>query len=197
MLSSDLLEAHKTLDKLMPYLHLPVQSGSDKILKAMNRKHDRNFYLDLINQFKAVRPDLAFSSDFIVGYPGETEEDFQDTLALVEAVQYCQAYSFKYSPRPGTPASLIKNQIPEEIKDDRLQRLQALLRDQQLKFNQSKVGQKLTILLEKEGKYPGQLIGKSEYLQSVVIDSANQAIGNLVEVEITQANQNSLLGKII
>jgi tRNA-2-methylthio-N6-dimethylallyladenosine synthase len=197
MVNSGLIEAHKTCDKLMPYLHLPVQSGSSKILKAMNRKHDKDFYLNLIKNFRQARPDLAFSSDFIVGYPGETEEDFQDTLSLVEEVFYAQAYSFKYSPRPGTPGSVLKNQVPEEIKDERLQRLQVLLRDQQLKFNQSKLGQKLKVLLEKEGKYPGQLVGKSEYLQSVVIDGANHRKGDLVEVEITQANQNSLLGKVV
>lgn len=197
MLESDLLEAHTTIDKLMPYIHLPVQSGSDKILKAMNRKHNRDFYLDLIDKFRLTRPDMAFSSDFIVGYPGETEEDFQKTMDLVKRVNYAQAYSFKYSPRPGTPASVLKNQIPEEEKDRRLQLLQKLLTEQQMAFNKSKIGQTLPVLLEKQGRYEGQLVGKSHYMQSVVINNQEFKFGDIVNVLITDATQNSLRGEVI
>jgi tRNA-2-methylthio-N6-dimethylallyladenosine synthase len=197
MLDSDLLDAHASIDKLMPYIHLPVQSGSDKILQSMNRKHKRDFYFDLIEKFRSVRPDIAFSSDFIVGYPGETEEDFDHTMSLVQQVNYAQAYSFKYSPRPGTPASALKNQVTEKDKDDRLQRLQKLLYRQQKDFNQSKIGERLTVLLEKHGKYDGQLVGKSEYMQSVIVENPQLKIGDIVNVIITNATQNSLHGKII
>ena len=197
MLSSDLLLSHTELEKLMPYIHLPVQSGSDAILKAMNRKHNVEFYLELIAKFKSVRADIAFSSDFIVGYPGETDQDFNDTLALVEYVQYSQAYSFKYSQRPGTPASMLNNQISEEVKNERLQKLQNLLAQQQTAFNQQKVGMTMQILLEKPGKYEGQLIGKSPYMQSTVIQNPNYQIGDMPSVIITKATQNSLYGEVI
>ncbi len=197
MLDSDLLDAHANIDKLMPYIHLPVQSGSDRILKSMNRKHDRDFYFDLMDKFRSVRPDIAFSSDFIVGYPGETEEDFNNTMDLVQKVNYAQAYSFKYSPRPGTPASVLKTQVPEKDKDDRLQRLQKLLYQQQTEFNKSKVGATLSVLLEKEGKHEGQLVGKSEYMQSVIVQNPKYKIGDIVTVKIADATQNSLHGEII
>jgi tRNA-2-methylthio-N6-dimethylallyladenosine synthase len=197
MLDSDLLEAHATVDKLMPYIHLPVQSGSDKILKAMNRKHNRDFYFELIEKFRKTKPDIAFSSDFIVGYPGETEEDFQQTIDLVKRVNYAQAYSFKYSPRPGTPASILKNQVPEEEKDRRLQILQKLLTEQQTNFNRSKIGQTLPVLLEKQGRYQGQLVGKTHYMQSVVINNQGFKIGDTVDVLVTDATQNSLRGQVI
>jgi tRNA-2-methylthio-N6-dimethylallyladenosine synthase len=197
MLNSDLLDAHANIDKLMPYIHLPVQSGSDRILKSMNRKHNRDFYFDLMDKFRSVRPDIAFSSDFIVGYPGETEEDFNNTMDLVQKVNYAQAYSFKYSPRPGTPASVLKTQVPEKDKDDRLQRLQKLLYQQQTEFNKSKVGQTLSVLLEKEGRHEGQLVGKSEYMQSVIVQNPKYKIGEIVTVKIVEATQNSLHGEII
>lgn len=197
MLESDLLEAHAEVEKLMPYIHLPVQSGSDKILKAMNRKHNRNFYFELIEKFREKRPDIAFSSDFIVGYPGETEEDFQDTLDLIRRVNYAQAYSFKYSPRPGTPASVLKNQVPEKEKDRRLQELQQLLVEQQTAFNRNTIGKIVSVLLEKPGKYPEQLIGKSQYMQSVIIKNINYKIGDIVKVSVTDATQNSLHGEVI
>ncbi len=197
MLSADLLEAHRDIDKLMPYMHLPIQSGSDKILKAMNRKHNREFYLGLINKFRAVRPDIAFSSDFIVGYPEETEEDFQQTMDLVRCVNYAQAYSFKYSPRPGTPASVLKNQVSEKEKDRRLQELQQLLAEQQTAFNRNVIGKVVSVLLEKPGKYLGQLVGKSQYMQSVVINNINYKIGDIVKVLVTDVTQNSLHGEVI
>jgi tRNA-2-methylthio-N6-dimethylallyladenosine synthase len=181
MLESDLLEAHAEVKKLMPYMHLPVQSGSDK----------------MIDKFRSVSPDIAFSSDFIVGYPGETEEDFQDTLDLIRRVHYAQAYSFKYSPRPGTPASVLKNQVPEKEKDRRLQELQQLLVEQQTTFNRNTIGKVVSVLLEKPGKYPGQLIGKSQYMQSVVINNVNYKIGDIIQVSVTDATQNSLHGEVI
>jgi tRNA-2-methylthio-N6-dimethylallyladenosine synthase len=197
MLESDLLEAHATVDKLMPYMHLPVQSGSDRILKSMNRKHTRDFYFDLIDKFRDKRPDIAFSSDFIVGYPGEKEEDFKQTMDLIRQVNYAQAYSFKYSPRPGTPASVLKDQISEEVKDRRLQELQQLLVEQQTAFNQSMIGKQVSVLLEKPGKYTGQLIGKSQYMQSVVINNVNYKIGDIVEAIVISATQSSLQGEVI
>jgi len=197
MVDSGLLEAHAEVDKLMPYIHLPVQSGSDRILKSMNRKHTRDFYFDLINKFKAKRSDIAFSSDFIVGYPGETEKDFQDTMDLIRNVNFAQAYSFKYSPRPGTPASVLQNQILSQVQDRRLQELQKLLVEQQTAFNYSMVGKKLSVLLEKPGRYTGQLIGKSQYMQSVIINNINYKIGDIVEVTITSATQNSLRGEVV
>ncbi len=197
MLESDLLEVHAEVEKLMPYMHLPVQSGSDKILKAMNRKHNREFYFELIEKFRAARPDIAFSSDFIVGYPGENEEDFQDTIDLIRHVHYAQAYSFKYSPRPGTPASVLKNQVPDKEKDRRLQELQQLLVEQQTTFNRNTIGKVVSVLLEKPGKYPRQLIGKSQYMQSVVINNVNYKIGDIIQVSVTDATQNSLHGEVI
>ena len=197
MLSSDLLDVHANIDKLMPYIHLPVQSGSDKILQSMNRKHKRDFYFNLIDKFRAARSDIAFSSDFIVGYPGETEEDFDHTMDLVQKVNYAQAYSFKYSPRPGTPASALKNQVIEKNKDDRLQRLQKFLYQQQKDFNESKIGKILSVLLEKTGKHPGQLVCKSEYMQSVIVENPQSKIGDVVNVMIKSATQNSLHGEII
>lgn len=197
MLQSDLLEAHAEVVKFMPYIHLPVQSGSDKILKAMNRKHSRDFYFELIEKFREKRPDIAFSSDFIVGYPGETEEDFQDTMDLIRRVNYAQAYSFKYSPRPGTPASVLKNQVPEDVKDRRLQELQQLLVEQQTDFNKNTIGKRVSVLLEKPGKHPGQLVGKSQYMQSVIINNINYKIGDIVETIVTSATQNSLQAEVI
>jgi tRNA-2-methylthio-N6-dimethylallyladenosine synthase len=188
-----LVRAHGEVGKLMPYLHLPVQSGSDRILKAMNRSHDSGSYLRVIERFRSARPDIAISGDFIVGFPGETDEDFEATLRIVEATGYAQAYSFKYSPRPGTPAATMDGHVPAAVAGERLQRLQALLNQQQLAFNQASVGQRTNVLLERAGKHPGQLVGKSPWLQSVHLET-QAAIGDLVDVEILSAGPNSLAG---
>ena len=188
-----LVRAHGEVGKLMPYLHLPVQSGSDRILKAMNRSHDSGSYLRVIERFRSARPDIAISGDFIVGFPGETDEDFEATLRIVEATGYAQAYSFKYSPRPGTPAATMDAHVPAAVAGERLQRLQALLNQQQLAFNQASVGQRTNVLLERAGKHPGQLVGKSPWLQSVHLET-QAAIGDLVDVEILSAGPNSLAG---
>ncbi|WP_176086629.1 tRNA (N6-isopentenyl adenosine(37)-C2)-methylthiotransferase MiaB [Martelella sp. HB161492] len=187
-----LMAAHRDLPALMPYLHLPVQSGSDRILKAMNRKHTAEEYLALIGRIRAVRPDIAMSGDFIVGFPGETEEDFQATLDLVEKVRYAQAFSFKYSTRPGTPGAELEDQVPEDVKTERLARLQALLTRHQREFAASCVGREMDILLEKPGREDGQLIGRSPWLQSVVVLGGDAAIGDMVRVRITAAGPNSL-----
>lgn len=192
-----LIDAHRHVLKLMPYLHLPVQSGSNPILKAMNRKHTVEFYSDIINQFREARPDIAFSSDFIVGYPGETDADFQATLDLIRHVHYAQAYSFKYSPRPGTPASVGERQVPEDVKDARLQEMQTLLRIQQEAFNHSCIGRRLPILFDRPGRHPGQLIGKSPYLQSVYVEANERLLGHSVDVDITHATLNSLTGNVV
>ena len=177
----------------MPYLHLPVQSGSDRVLKAMNRSHTSASYLRILERVRAARPDIAISGDFIVGFPGETEAEFEATLNLVEAVNYAQAFSVKYSSRPGTPAAEMEGQVPAEVMDERLQRLQALLGRQQLAFNRASVGRRTELLLERVGRRPGQLIGKSPWLQSVHVETA-AAIGDQVEVEIVSAGPNSLAG---
>jgi tRNA-2-methylthio-N6-dimethylallyladenosine synthase len=191
-----LIRAHAEVETLMPYLHLPVQSGSNRILKAMNRSHDADIYLRLIDRFRAARADIAISGDFIVGFPGETDEDFEATLRIVEATRYAQAYSFKYSPRPGTPAASMENQVSAEVADERLQRLQALLNKQQHGFNQASVGRRTKVLLERAGKHPGQKIGKSPWLQSVHLET-DAAIGDLVDVDILSAGPNSLGGRLV
>jgi tRNA-2-methylthio-N6-dimethylallyladenosine synthase len=188
-----LIRAHAEVEKLMPYLHLPVQSGSDRILKAMNRSHDADIYLRLIDRFRAARPDIAISGDFITGFPGETDADFEATLRIVEATGYAQAYSFKYSPRPGTPAATMTDQVPAAVADERLQRLQTLLNAQQLAFNQASVGRRTTILVERPGKKPGQMVGKSPWLQSVHLET-RAPIGALIDVAIVSAGPNSLAG---
>ncbi len=190
-----LIEAHGTCAKLMPYLHLPVQSGSDRILKAMNRKHTAEQYLRLIEKIRAARPDLLLSGDFIVGFPGETDQDFEDTLALIREVHYGQAYSFKYSTRPGTPAAE-KPQLPAALLDARLQTLQALLREQQAATQASMVGRDVNVLFEKAGREAGQLIGKSEYLHAVFAEADTDLIGQVRQVRITSANPNSLGGAL-
>ena len=192
-----MIRAHADIPQLMPYLHLPVQSGSDRVLAAMNRKHDRAFYFGLIDRFRAVRPDLAITSDFIVGFPGETEEDFADTLSLVEQVGYAQAFSFKYSPRLGTPAAERDDQIDEDVKSERLHRLQALLQEQSLAFNRRSVGQSCDILIERRGRQPGQWIGKSPWLQSVVVTDPTLSVGDLVRAELVSAGPNSLEGRLL
>ncbi|MEO8375755.1 MAG: tRNA (N6-isopentenyl adenosine(37)-C2)-methylthiotransferase MiaB [Sphingomonas bacterium] len=188
-----LIVAHAEVEKLMPFLHLPVQSGSDRILKAMNRSHSRDSYLRILDRVRAARPDIALSGDFIVGFPGETEADFADTLSLVDAVGYAQAFTFNYSPRPGTPAADMADQVPREMMDERLQRLQAAINRDQEAFNVASVGRTCDILLERKGKLPGQLIGKSPWLQSVHL-VADAAIGDMVEVEIAAAWPNSVSG---
>ncbi|OXT01844.1 tRNA (N6-isopentenyl adenosine(37)-C2)-methylthiotransferase MiaB [Notoacmeibacter marinus] len=191
-MDDDLIAAHRDLPVLMPYLHLPVQSGSDRILKAMNRKHTADEYRAVIARIRAARPDIAISGDFIVGFPGETDTDFEETLRLVRDIGHAQAFSFKYSPRPGTPGAELPDHVPEAVKDERLQRLQALLTEQQIAFGRSKIGETMDILLEKPGRKPGQLIGRSPWLQSVVIDQPIGEIGDLVTVTVTEAGPNSL-----
>ncbi|TMJ18357.1 MAG: tRNA (N6-isopentenyl adenosine(37)-C2)-methylthiotransferase MiaB [Alphaproteobacteria bacterium] len=192
-MTEGLIRAHAEVEKLMPYLHLPVQSGSDRVLKAMNRSHSAESYLRILDRVRAARPDIALSGDFIVGFPGETEAEFEETLKLVDAVGYAQAFSFKYSPRPGTPAATMEDRIASEVMDERLQRLQASLGRHQLAFNQAGVGKRTEVLLERPGRKPGQLIGKSPWLQSVHLET-DAAIGDLVEVELLSAGPNSLAG---
>lgn len=191
-----LIAAHGDVATLMPYLHLPVQSGSDRILKAMNRSHTTTSYLKILERMREVRPDVAFSGDFIVGFPGETDTDFEETLALVREANYSQAYSFKYSPRPGTPAATMDDQIAPEVMDERLQRLQALLNEQQYNFNKQALGRRTDILLERNGKLDGQLVGKTPWLQSVHIIAPELVIGDMVDVVIESAGPNSLQGRM-
>lgn len=195
-MEEELMVAHRDIPQVMPFLHLPVQSGSDAILEAMNRKHTAAHYLKLIERMRAHRPDIAFSSDFIVGFPGETEQDFQDTLNLVEAVGFSQAYSFKYSPRPGTPGALMDNQVPEGVMTERLVRLQALLNAQQLASNVAALGKTLPVLFDRAGKQAGQLLGKTPQFQSVYVNAPLSLLGTCVEVTLTQAFANSLTGVI-
>ena len=190
----DLISAHKNLPQLMPYLHLPVQSGSDAILKAMNRRHSRDDYLRLIDRLRAARPDLALSGDFIVGFPGETDDHFDDTMALVKTVGYAQAYSFKYSARPGTPAADAADQVDDAVKSQRLARLQTLLSEQQAGFNGQMMGRTMNVLLEKPGRRPGQLTGRSPWLQAVQVNAPRTAIGKIVPVTIEKIGRNSLFG---
>ncbi|HXT81236.1 MAG TPA: tRNA (N6-isopentenyl adenosine(37)-C2)-methylthiotransferase MiaB [Acetobacteraceae bacterium] len=191
-----LIEAHRDLPNLMPFLHLPVQSGSNRILAAMNRKHRAADYLRLVEKLRAARPDLALSSDFIVGHPGETEADFEATMALVRDVGFAQAYSFKYSPRPGTPAAGAPAQVPEAEKDRRLQALQALLRDQQGRFAAGCVGLTLPVLFTGPGRHPGQVVGRSPFLQPVHVSGPSGLIGEEVPVRIAAAHPNSLAGTL-
>ncbi|HZU62989.1 MAG TPA: tRNA (N6-isopentenyl adenosine(37)-C2)-methylthiotransferase MiaB, partial [Novosphingobium sp.] len=191
-----LIAAHGEVDKLMPYLHLPVQSGSNRILKAMNRSHTVESYLALLEKVRAVRPDIALSGDFIVGFPGETEADFADTLALVDQVKYAASFSFKYSPRPGTPAATMAEQIAPAVMDERLQRLQAAIIAGQIAFNQASLGRETDVLVEKRGRHAGQWLGKSPWLQSVHFEG-EAAVGDLVRVELVQAGPNSLAGRLI
>ncbi|WP_117195366.1 tRNA (N6-isopentenyl adenosine(37)-C2)-methylthiotransferase MiaB [Rhizobium terrae] len=190
-----LIEAHRDLRTLMPYLHLPVQAGSDRILKAMNRRHTAAEYLRLIERIRSVRPDIAMSGDFIVGFPGETDRDFEDTLRIVEDVNYASAFSFKYSTRPGTPGAELGDQVAEEVKSERLERLQALLLKQQADFAKSCVGKVIDLLLEKPGRMPGQVIGRSPWLQSVNVDAKTSQIGDIIQVRIIGTGPNSLFAE--
>ena len=187
----DLIEAHRDCAKLMPYLHLPVQSGSDKILKRMNRSHTAESYLRVIEKLRAARPDILLSGDFIVGFPEETEADFQATLDLIKEVNYGYAYSFKYSTRPGTPAAE-RPQVDRAEADDRLQRIQTLITEQQQAIQQSMVGRDLSVLIEKSGRFDGQMVGKSEYLHAVHIDACEARVGDILPVRIVEAKKNSL-----
>jgi len=194
-MTDDLIAAHAEVAKLMPYLHLPVQSGSDRVLKGMNRSHTVETYLATIDKMRAACPDVALSGDFIVGFPGETEQDFEATLQIVDTVRYAAAYSFKYSPRAGTPAALMEDQIPREMMDERLQRLQARIADNQLAFNSSKVGVETQVLIERVGRRAGQMIGRSPWLQSVHLDTAAKP-GEIVDVTLVAAGPNSMTGAV-
>ena len=190
-----LIDAHRDLPQLMPYLHLPVQSGSDRVLHAMNRRHTRDDYLRLIDRMRAVRPDIALSSDFIVGFPGETDRDFEDTMDLVRQVGFAAAYSFKYSERPGTPAADLADQVPESVKNARIYALQALITAQQNDFNTAAIGKTVDVLIEKPGRHPGQWAGKSPWLQAVIVEDEVHP-GDIVPVEILELRTNSLFGRI-
>ena len=195
-MSDDLIAAHVDLDALMPYLHLPVQAGSDRVLRLMNRKHGRQKYIDLIARIRQARPDIAIAGDFIVGFPGETDRDFEDTLDLVRQVTYAGAFSFVYSPRPGTPAATMAGQVDDAVALERLHRLQALLFEQQTAFNAAQAGKTLNVLFEKKGRYDGQAIGRSPYLQAVHVEAADHLLGQIVPVEIVSGAQNSLNGRL-
>ncbi|MEM8743658.1 MAG: tRNA (N6-isopentenyl adenosine(37)-C2)-methylthiotransferase MiaB [Pseudomonadota bacterium] len=196
-MSDDLIAIHGDEEKLMPYLHLPFQAGSDRILGAMNRKHTRSEYIDLVGRIREARPDLALSTDIIVGFPGETDAEFEQTIALVKDVEFAQAYSFKYSARPGTPAETMGDQVPEAVKRERLMELQALLSAQQAAFNRSCVGRKFDVLFERPGRRSGQLVGRTPYLQAVHADAPDACIGKMIEVEISGAGPNSLEADIL
>jgi tRNA-2-methylthio-N6-dimethylallyladenosine synthase len=193
-MDDDLIAAHRDLPALMPYLHLPVQSGSDRILDAMNRKHDGAAYRRIIETVRKARPDIALSSDFIVGFPGESDADFEETMRLVEEIGFAAAYSFKYSARPGTPAAALPDQVGEDVKTERLLRLQALIRSQQDAFNDGVIGRTLDVLFEKPGRHPGQIGGKSPYLQAVHVEAEQDLIGRIVPVTIISRGTNSLDG---
>ncbi|MBZ9671231.1 tRNA (N6-isopentenyl adenosine(37)-C2)-methylthiotransferase MiaB [Mesorhizobium sp. ES1-3] len=195
-MDDELIAAHRDLPSLMPYLHLPVQSGSDRILKAMNRRHTAQDYLALLDRIRGARPDIALSGDFIVGFPGETETDFEATMELVRRVNYASAFSFKYSPRPGTPGADMPDHVPEAVKDERLQRLQALLLKQQQDFGLSLVGSTIDTLIEKPGRQAGQKVGRSPWLQPVIVDEKAGEIGDIIKVRITKTGYNSLFAEL-
>ena len=194
-MAQGLIDAHRDVESLMPFLHLPVQAGSDRVLRAMNRSHTRDSYLRLLDRIRAVRPDIALSGDFIVGFPGETEAEFAETLSLVADVGYAQAFSFKYSPRPGTPAAAMTDQIAPEAMEERLARLQDQLNADQLAFNRASVGRRCDILVDRVGRRPGQMLGKSPWLQSVHV-AADARIGDLLEIVISDAGPNSVAGTV-
>jgi len=196
-MDDDLIKTHGEVCALMPYLHLPVQSGDNGVLKTMNRKYKIEQYINIINRLREVRSDMAFSSDFIIGFPGETEKAFKNTINLIKEVKYAQAYSFKYSRRPGTPGSIMKQQISEVIKTERLKIVQDILNEQQKEFNKSFIGEYLEVLFEKFGRKDFQIVGKSPYLQSVYIDNADFKIGDVANLKIITASKNSMEGKLI
>ena len=192
-----LIEAHRDVPKLMPFLHLPIQSGSDAILEAMNRKHKADLYRALIEKLRKAQPKLALSGDFIVGFPGETDADFEATMQIVRDVTYAQAFSFKYSRRPGTPASAMKNQVSEEVKEERLAALQALLRGQQTDFNASCIGQEMSVLIENPSRREGHMFGRSPFMQTVRIKGDVSMIGTEQKIRVTRGDPNSLLGELV
>ncbi len=196
-MDDDLIRAHGEVPQLMPYLHLPVQSGSDRILEAMNRRHGRALFLDIVDRLRGVRPDLALSSDFIVGFPGESDADFDDTMRLIDQVGFASAFSFKYSRRPGTPGATLQDQVPESVKSARLAALQALLGRQAREFNASKVGATVPVLFAESGRKPGQIIGKTPWLQSVYAEGNPRLIGHVVDVRLIEGHPNSLAGEIV
>ena len=196
-MDDDLIRAHGDVPQLMPYLHLPVQSGSDRILEAMNRRHGRDLFLGIVDRLRGVRPDLALSSDFIVGFPGESDADFDDTMRLIDQVGFASAFSFKYSRRPGTPGAALQDQVPESVKSARLAALQALLGRQAREFNGSKVGATVPVLFAETGRKPGQIIGKTPWLQSVYAEGNPRLIGRIVDVRLIEGHPNSLAGEIV
>ncbi len=196
-MDDDLISVHGEVEKLMPFLHLPVQSGSDRILKAMNRRHTADEYLKIIDKLRKSCPKIEFSSDFIVGFPGETDKDFEDTIKLIEEVGFVQSYSFTYSPRPGTPAATMEGQIPKQIKSERLAILQNIINKQQVAFNKSTIGLTMPTLFERKGKSEGQYIGKSPYMQSVYVDSPHDLTGKIIDVHIDGAFANSVSGTLV
>jgi tRNA-2-methylthio-N6-dimethylallyladenosine synthase len=196
-MDDDLITAHRDLPQLMPQLHLPVQSGSDRVLAAMNRRHTRADYLAIVDRLREARPDLALTSDFIVGFPGETEADFAATLSLVNEIGYAGAFSFKYSPRPGTPGADMDVQVAEDVKSDRLQRLQGAIDRNQAAFNRGCVGRTIDVLFERPGRYPGQLVGRSPYLQPVQVTAPSSLIGTIAAVAVTEVSSNSLFGVLV
>jgi tRNA-2-methylthio-N6-dimethylallyladenosine synthase len=193
-METSLIEAHRDLPSLMPYLHVPAQSGSDRMLERMNRRHTRADYLDTISRLRAARPDMAFSSDFIVGFPGESEQDFEATLSLIDEIGCAGAFSFKYSARPGTPAADMPDQIRENVKSERLRRLQAAIDRNAATFNARCLGHTFDVLFEKPGRYPGQIVGRSPYLQPVQVMASQSSIGKVAAVTITEVSSNSLFG---
>jgi tRNA-2-methylthio-N6-dimethylallyladenosine synthase len=193
-MSDELIAAHRDLPQLMPQLHLPVQSGSNRVLEAMNRRHTRADYLRVVDRLRDARPDIALTSDFIVGFPGETESDFADTLMLIGEIGLSTAFSFKYSQRPGTPGAAMDDQIAEEIKTERLQRLQDEIERHQVAFNRSCLNRRLDVLFERKGRHPGQIVGKSPYLQQVQVTASSSLIGTIAEVSVTEISSNSLFG---
>ncbi|MEO0608446.1 MAG: tRNA (N6-isopentenyl adenosine(37)-C2)-methylthiotransferase MiaB, partial [Pseudomonadota bacterium] len=195
-MDEDLIAAHADTPQLMPFLHLPVQSGSNNILKAMNRGHTREHYLDIMRRMKEARPDMALASDFIVGFPGESDQDFEDTMDLVREVNYAIAYSFKYSERPGTPAAEMFGQVPEPVKNERLQALQKLLREQQTAFNASKIGETIPVLVTGKGRKDGQMHGRSPWLQAIHFDGREALAGQIIDVKVLGATLNSLSGEL-
>ena len=192
-----LIEAHRDIEKLMPFLHLPVQSGSDRILDQMNRKHTRAEYLEIIERVRKARPDMAFSSDFIVGFPGESDQDFEDTLSLAREVRFAQCFTFKYSSRPGTPAADSRDQVPEDVKTERLYRLQALIEEQQRDFNHASIGRELDVLFEKPGRHPGQIVGRTPYLQPVPIVAPPSLIGSIARVRLNDLIGYSFIAELL
>ncbi len=196
-MDQELIDAHRDVPQLMPYLHLPVQAGSNRVLEAMNRKHTRESYLEILERLRVARPDIALSSDFIVGFPGESDKDFEQTLDLVKQVRYAQAYSFMYSIRPGTPAGLMDLQIPEEVKSERLQQLQSVLNEHQFDFNKACVGQTMRMLIERKGRHNGQLSGRSPYMQSVTLEGNERLIGQVVDVVVESGHANGIRARIL